>query len=95
MSNTSPLETATPQEEHTEESYLCVYERPELLYDKRSHYCPGCQHGVTHRLVMEAIEELGIQGDTIGVGSVGCSVLIYNYMDIDMQESAILNTGQI
>jgi 2-oxoglutarate/2-oxoacid ferredoxin oxidoreductase subunit beta len=67
----------------------CVYERPnEALTDTRFHYCPGCGHGVVHRLVMEAIEELGIQETTIGVAPVGCSVFAYHYMNVDMQEAA-------
>ncbi len=66
----------------------CVYEKPGTLTDTRLHYCPGCGHGVVHRVLMEVVEELGIQEDTIGVAPVGCSVFAYNYMDIDMQEAA-------
>ncbi len=65
-----------------------VYAKTKVLTDNVMHYCPGCGHGTTHRLVAEVIEELGIQSDTIGVAPVGCSVLMYNYMDIDMQEAA-------
>jgi 2-oxoglutarate/2-oxoacid ferredoxin oxidoreductase subunit beta len=65
-----------------------VYERPETLTDARMHYCPGCGHGVVHRLIMEAVQELGIQDRTIGVAPVGCAVFAYNYLDIDMQEAA-------
>jgi len=65
-----------------------IYERPKTLKDKVMHYCPGCGHGVTHRLVMELVEELGIQHNTVGVAPVGCSVFAYYYMDIDMQEAA-------
>ena len=71
-----------------EESFVCVYEPTQLFTDKRKHYCPGCEHGIVHRLLLEVVEELGIQQDIIGVGSVGCSVLIYNYLDIDMQSAA-------
>jgi len=66
----------------------CVYERPGTLTDTRLHYCPGCGHGVVHRVLMEAIEELGIQETTVGVAPVGCSVFAYNYLNIDMQEAA-------
>ena len=65
-----------------------VYERPETLTEARMHYCPGCAHGVVHRLLMEAVQELDIQSKTIGVAPVGCSVFAYNYLDIDMQEAA-------
>ena len=66
----------------------CVYERPGTLTGTRLHYCPGCGHGVVHRVLMEAVDELGIQEETIGVAPVGCSVFAYNYMNIDMQEAA-------
>ena len=65
-----------------------VYEKSKVMTDTPLHYCPGCGHGTVHRLVAEVIEEMGIQGETIGVTPVGCSVLMYNYMDIDMQEAA-------
>ncbi len=65
-----------------------VYQRPGTLTDTRLHYCPGCGHGVAHRVLMEAVQELGIQRDTIGIAPVGCSVFAYNYLDIDMQEAA-------
>ncbi len=65
-----------------------IYERPKTLKDRVMHYCPGCGHGVTHRLVMEVVEELGIQHNTVGVAPVGCSVFAYYYMDVDMQEAA-------
>lgn len=76
-----------------EEENICtqenlVYEKPKTLLDTPMHYCPGCAHGVVHRLLAEAIDELGIQEDTIGVAPVGCSVFAYNYLDIDMQEAA-------
>jgi 2-oxoglutarate ferredoxin oxidoreductase subunit beta len=52
------------------------------------HYCPGCGHGVVHKLLMEVVEEMGIQERTIGVAPVGCSVFAYQYMNVDMQEAA-------
>jgi 2-oxoglutarate/2-oxoacid ferredoxin oxidoreductase subunit beta len=66
----------------------CVYERPDTLTDVRLHYCPGCGHGVVHRVLMEVVQELGIQEKTIGVAPVGCSVFAYHYLNIDMQEAA-------
>ncbi len=65
-----------------------VYKKPETLTDTVFHYCPGCGHSVVHRVLMEVIEEMGIQEQTIGVAPVGCSVFAYHYMDIDMQEAA-------
>ncbi len=65
-----------------------VYSRSKLLTDNVMHYCPGCSHGVVNKLIAEVIEELGIQEDTIGVTPVGCSVLMYNYIDIDWHEAA-------
>ena len=62
--------------------------RPKALLDVPMHYCPGCTHGVAHRLVAEVIDELGIRGKTIGVASVGCSVFMYNYFDLDFQQAA-------
>lgn len=65
-----------------------VFKRPSTLNDAVTHYCPGCMHGIVHRLVAEAIEELGIQERTIGIAPVGCSVLAYNYFNIDFAEAA-------
>ncbi len=65
-----------------------VYKKTSVLTDRVMHYCPGCGHGTAHRLIAEVIEEMGIQADTIGITPVGCSVLMYNYLDIDMQEAA-------
>ncbi|MHC1739264.1 MAG: thiamine pyrophosphate-dependent enzyme [Ignavibacteriaceae bacterium] len=66
----------------------CVYEKPDTLTDRYQHYCPGCGHGVVHKILMEVIDELGIQENTIGIAPVGCSVFAYNYMNVDMQEAA-------
>lgn len=65
-----------------------VYKKTPLLTDKPLSYCPGCGHGTFHRLIMEVVEELGIQNITIGIAPVGCSVLAYEFMDIDMQQAA-------
>ena len=65
-----------------------VYGKSSVLTDNIMHYCPGCSHGVVHKLVAEVIEELDIQDKTIGVSPVGCSVFAYNYLDIDWQEAA-------
>lgn len=65
-----------------------VYKKTDLLTDKALSYCPGCGHGTAHRLVMEVIEELDAQENTVGVAPVGCSVLAYEFMDIDMQQAA-------
>ena len=65
-----------------------VFERPHSLCDVPMHYCPGCGHGIIHRLVAEAIDSLGIEGKTVGVASVGCSVFAYNYFNVDMVQAA-------
>jgi 2-oxoglutarate/2-oxoacid ferredoxin oxidoreductase subunit beta len=65
-----------------------VYKKTKVLTDKPLSYCPGCGHGTTHRLVAEVIEELDIQEETIGIAPVGCSVLAYDFLDIDMQQAA-------
>jgi 2-oxoglutarate ferredoxin oxidoreductase subunit beta len=65
-----------------------VFERTPVLKDCPTHYCPGCGHGIAHRLVAEVIDELGLQGHTIGIAPVGCAVLAYNYLDVDMIEVA-------
>ena len=65
-----------------------VYQKTGLLTNDVMHYCPGCGHGTTHRLIAEIIEEMDIQSETIGVAPVGCSVLMYNYLDIDMQQAS-------
>lgn len=71
-----------------EDEYELVYERPYTLVDTHMHYCPGCAHSTAHKVLMEVIQELGIQEQTIGVAPVGCSVFAYDYLDIDMQEAA-------
>jgi 2-oxoglutarate ferredoxin oxidoreductase subunit beta len=64
-----------------------LFDRPGSMSETVTHYCPGCTHGVIHRLVGEVIDELGIASRTIGIAPVGCSVLIYNYYNIDFQEA--------
>jgi 2-oxoglutarate ferredoxin oxidoreductase subunit beta len=65
-----------------------VYKRPAIFTKTTTHYCPGCTHGVAHRLVAEVLEEMNLQEKTIGVASVGCSVFAYNYFDCDFVEAA-------
>ncbi len=67
---------------------MVVFQKPKSLTDVPFHYCPGCTHGIIHRLVAEAIDELGIEGKTIGIAPVGCAVLAYNYFACDMVEAA-------
>jgi 2-oxoglutarate ferredoxin oxidoreductase subunit beta len=67
---------------------MVVFEKPKALTDAPFHYCPGCTHGIIHRLVAEAIDELGIEGKTVGVAPVGCAVMAYNYFACDMVEAA-------
>jgi 2-oxoglutarate ferredoxin oxidoreductase subunit beta len=64
-----------------------VFSRPESLKDVATHFCPGCHHGTVHRLVAEALDDLGLRSRTIGVASVGCSVFLYEYFDVDVIES--------
>ncbi|MEN6481656.1 MAG: thiamine pyrophosphate-dependent enzyme [Anaerolineaceae bacterium] len=64
-----------------------VYQRPESLTDVQTHYCPGCTHGVAHRLIAEVIDEMGLREKMIGVASVGCSVFAYNYFNFDFVQS--------
>ena len=70
------------------ETMEIVYEKTKTLTDSPTHYCPGCGHGVVHRVLMEVIDELGIGEQTIGIAPVGCSVFAYNYMNVDMQGAA-------
>lgn len=65
-----------------------VYQKPKLLNDTDMHYCPGCSHGVVHKLVSEVIEELGLEDKTVGISPVGCAVFAYNYIDVDWIEAA-------
>ena len=65
-----------------------VYQKTKGLTDAELHYCPGCTHGIVHKLVAEVLEEMGVLGETIGVAPVGCSVFAYNYFNCDMHEAA-------
>jgi len=65
-----------------------VYGKPKLMNDNAMHYCPGCSHGVIHKLIAEVVEEMGMEEQTIGVSPVGCAVFAYNYLDIDWLEAA-------
>ena len=65
-----------------------TYNRPRLLLDVNTHYCPGCSHGVVHKLIAEVIEEMGLEDTAVGVAPVGCAVFAYNYIDIDWVEAA-------
>ena len=65
-----------------------VFERPKALSDVLMHYCPGCTHGIAHRLVAEVLDELGVTSNTVGVAPVGCAVFAYNYFECDMIEAA-------
>ncbi len=64
-----------------------VFERPKSLLDVPTHYCPGCTHGIVHRIICEVIDEMGIEGDTVGVVPVGCSVMAYDYFGCDVIEA--------
>lgn len=66
----------------------CVYSKPKLLNDNNMHYCPGCSHGVVHKLIAELMDEMGVEDKAIGVAPVGCAVFAYNYVDIDWLEAA-------
>ena len=65
-----------------------VYKKPELLNDVPMHYCPGCSHGVVHKLVAEIVAEMGMADKTIAISPVGCAVFAYKYIDVDWQEAA-------
>ncbi len=65
-----------------------IYSRPDALKDVRTHYCPGCGHGIVHKLLAEVVDELGVREKTIGLAPVGCSVLAYFYMNFDVGEAA-------
>ena len=65
-----------------------VYAKPELMNDNEMHYCPGCSHGVVHKIIAELIAEMGYTDKTIAIAPVGCAVFAYNYVDVDWQEAA-------
>ncbi len=65
-----------------------IFSRPESLREVSTHYCPGCTHGITHRLIAEVLDELGLRERTVGVAPVGCAVLAYNYFNCDFAEAA-------
>jgi len=65
-----------------------VYKKTDLMTDKTLSYCPGCGHGTAHRIIMDVVEEMGMTEQTIGIAPVGCSVLAYEFMNIDMQQAA-------
>ena len=65
-----------------------VFEKTKMLTDAPMHYCPGCTHGIAHRLVAECLDELGVGGEAIGVAPVGCAVFAYNYFNCDMHEAS-------
>lgn len=65
-----------------------VFTRPDALTEKQMHYCPGCTHGIIHRLVAEVIDELGIKERTVGIAPVGCAVFAYEYWNVDCQQAA-------
>jgi 2-oxoglutarate ferredoxin oxidoreductase subunit beta len=71
----------------TPDTQQIVYQRPDALTDVNTHYCPGCTHGIGHRLVAEVLDEMGVIGSTVGVASVGCSVFAYNYFECDFVEA--------
>jgi len=77
-----------PETMVSQNGFEVVWEKPETLTETKLHYCPGCSHGVVHKILMEVVQELNIQSDTIGVAPVGCSVFAYNYLNVDMQEAA-------
>jgi 2-oxoglutarate ferredoxin oxidoreductase subunit beta len=64
-----------------------VFTRPASMVDRATHYCPGCHHGIAHRLVAELLDELGLKENTIAVSAIGCSVFLYNYIDVDTVEA--------
>ena len=76
----------TPEE--IKQSANIVETKPRLLNDNTMHYCPGCSHGVVHKLIAEVIEEMGAEEIAIGVAPVGCAVMAYNYIDVDWIEAA-------
>ncbi len=85
--NTQP-ECNKPSREDIIRPENMVYQRPALMNDTTMHYCPGCSHGVVHKLIAEVIAEMGMEEKTIGISPVGCAVFAYRYIDIDWQEAA-------
>ncbi|MBU4243374.1 MAG: 2-oxoglutarate oxidoreductase, partial [Proteobacteria bacterium] len=71
----------------TEMQEKLVFTRPESVIDRATHYCPGCHHGIAHRLVGELLDELKLTEKTLLVASIGCSVFLYNYLDVDAVEA--------
>ena len=65
-----------------------VFKRPEALAETQTHYCPGCTHGIVHRLVSECLDELGVRERAVGIAPVGCSVLAFNYFNFDFQQAS-------
>ena len=65
-----------------------TYSRPRLLLDNHTHYCPGCSHGVVHKLLAEVLDEMGLEDRAVGIAPVGCAVFAYNYIDVDWVEAA-------
>ncbi len=65
-----------------------TFQKPDALTDQHTHYCPGCTHGIIHRLIAEVIDELGVAGRTVGIAPVGCAVMAYDYFTFDFQEAA-------
>ena len=65
-----------------------IYSKSESLTDLGTHYCPGCTHGISHRLIAEVIDEMGVREDTIGIAPVGCAVFAYDYFNMDFAEAA-------
>ena len=90
MSDITTTEVTAPADTSQTKSQKpkLLFSRPKSLSDNVTHYCPGCTHGIVHRLIAEVIDGLGIEGRTIGVCPVGCSVLAYNYFDCDMAQAA-------
>src|SRR5512137_1895777 len=80
------MTTTTPEDLMISENL--VYERPSSYTDSPTHYCPGCTHGVAHRLIAEVLDEMNLRENTIGVAPVGCSVFAYNYFECDFVEAA-------
>ena len=65
-----------------------IFEYTKGMTEMPTHYCPGCTHGIAHRLIMEVLDEMGVLGNTIGVAPIGCSVMAHQYMNVDMCEAA-------